>query len=517
MSILLYCYDDGDYSYAINQLIDRFPSEKIHLNGVNFGFEFDSNKISFSKDRRELINRSVDAEKIIILSQDKPCLNDDFLASSFSCFFKTICWMNMSGEVLDMKREGDSNILFVFPGPILPLSLGSHQRAFMLSNLKSLGYNVDVLIPKVDKNQETKLINSLEVVCQNVFFYKNKKRKFKKVDLLKRGIEKRIRRFLGKDEILQDKFSERLYSKPTESSKRVLNSLYHAKKYPVVIVSYAWMMGIFDIVRPFLDGSTKIICDSHDVQFERSKGYLNRKERLFFSYKKERDLEIACLNSADIVLAISNSDKKILEKEGIKARVINSSAGFDYQLRQIRARPIDRPINFGFIGGGMDANVRSLEFILKSWWPVIKKYSPESCFYIAGSVANNKRIKQLIFLDQKVQNLGFVKNLDDFYKVIDVSLNPVLVQGGLNFKSVEAVFSGKHLITNSLGKECLGEDFECFVADQPVDIVNYLKSFEFDSAYDKEIRKRAQDKAKNLFGNKNVVIDLKNYLSTIIV
>lgn len=179
-------------------------------------------------------------------------------------------------------------------------------------------------------------------------------------------------------------------------------------------------------------------------------------------------------------------------------------------------RPVGRPMNFGFIGGSMDANVRSLDFVIKEWWPIIKQYSPDSVLYVAGSVAKNEKINKLMLFDEKIVGLGFVKSLDDFYNLIDVSLNPVLVQGGLNFKSVEAVFAGKHLLTNHLGKECLGNDFLCEVIEIPSDITAYLSRIEFDLDEDKRLRKLSQDKAKALFSNENVIKDFEAYLSEVI-
>lgn len=518
MTILfINCTAHIDYSYAIAKFIDANPGKKAEIWwGIAAGMS-GGEKVETINSREDLLKSAVLAEVVIFLSEDTPDIEDDLLVSLFSYSTKRILKINSLGFASEMNKKMKSEILFVFPGPVLPLSLGSHQRAYnLLSNLKRLGYSVDLLIPKVERDAEFKLRSSLLSVCENVYFYKNKKKKIRKLDSIKRGFEKIIRKISGKDEKLQDKFSERAFNKPTESAKRILNSLYLAKKYPVIIVSYAWMMDVLDIARPFFDSETKVICDTHDVQFERSKGFLNRKERVFYSSQYEKKLELKKLNEADVILSISESDKKILEQENLKSTIINLSAGFDYQSRNIRAMPVGRPINFGFIGGAMDANVKSLDFIFREWWPTIKKHSPESKFYIAGSVVKNNQISQWMLFEDNVVPMGFVKNLDDFYNMINISLNPVFVQGGLNFKSVEAVFAGKHLITNSLGKECLGVDFQCLVVDNPDQIVDFIRKIEFDINVDKKIRQASQDKAKSIFGNKKVIKDFEKYLTEII-
>ncbi|MGE8458992.1 MAG: hypothetical protein ACN6OY_20710, partial [Pseudomonas alloputida] len=118
-----------------------------------------------------------------------------------------------------------------------------------------------------------------------------------------------------------------------------------------------------------------------------------------------------------------------------------------------------------------------------------------------------------IFFDHNIEALGFVDNISDFYNRIDVSLNPVIVQGGLNFKSVEAVFAGKHLFTNPLGQECLGPDFPSTIIQNDSDITAFLKTYEFNLKKDVGSRTHNQNKAKSLFSNKSTYRELFNYFA----
>lgn len=516
MRLLFVQIDNADYSSAIAQYLAVNPEAKAAI-------WFSHDVCAYSDDVRlienydELINESVLSDRVVVLSESNPNLTDDILVSLFSYAGKKSIRVDSKGCASSLNSGLPVSIIFVFPGPIVPLNLGSHQRAYnLLSNLKRAGYGVDILIPKVDRVSEENIKSSLLTVAENIYFYKNKKKKYSALHVFARGFEKRVRGFLGKDGNLQDKFSERAFTKPTTSAKRMLNSLYHAKKYSVIIVSYAWMMDVLEMVEPFLEDEVKVVCDTHDVQFERSKGFLNRTERILYSADAEKKAEIRRLNKADLILAISEQDRKVLSQQGLSGRIVNASAGFDYQFREVRARPRGRPLNFGFIGGAMDANVRSLEFIIKEWWPAIKLHSPDSEFFVAGSVSRSDKIRELMLFDEKIVKLGFVKNLDDFYKRIDVSLNPVMVKGGLNFKSVEAVFCGKHLLTNPDGKECLGDDFECTVIAESSEICEFLRKVEFDIDKDKKMRLSSQKKAVAMFGNNVVSKDISDYLASII-
>lgn len=403
-------------------------------------------------------------------------------------------------------------MLFIFPGPVLPLNYGSHQRAFnLLYNLKAQGITVDVLIPENKNLEKNHLAQSLGMVCNQVFYYKDRRKQYGKVRRFLRGVEKRLRKMMGISGALPDFFSERAYQKPTESCKRWINSLYLAKNYSSIMVSYAWMLDAVKYIKHDRQ-NFNLICDMHDVQYYRNLGILNRKERLFFSQRREKNKELSYLSRCDAILPISVSDEKIIRQAEINAQVITTPPGFDYAKRTIKQRPIGRPIHFGFIGGGMSANVDSLNFVLNEWWPVIKKYSPDSILYVAGSICHNPDIQAKTFLDDHIVELGFVKNLDDFYTRFEVSLNPVLVAGGLNFKSVEAVMFGKHLFTNALGMECLGEDFVAKVIEQPDEICSMMNSIEFQPREDKFYRMKAQQQAESSFSNANVLTQLVSYL-----
>lgn len=457
----------------------------------------------------DLIDALVQADKAVFFSEHQPVIDIKLLNAFFSCKAKYLIWINSTGNVSKFSRssEGDK-VLFVFPGHIVPLNLGSHQRAFnLLSNLSKAGYSVDVLIPKPkSRNIEERVEQSLGVISTNVYFYDNDYKRFPKPYRLFRKLEENWRVFQGKEKKLPDLFFERDYKRPTESCKRWVNSLYLKNKYSSMIVSYAWMMPCVQYVRHVKD--LKVICDTHDVQHIRSSDFLNKNERLAYFFKLEKEIEAKRLREADLVLAISESDQRLLESFlGSKPKVITTSAGFNYALRKVKKRPKDRPIMFGFIGGSMAANVLSVEYILDNWWPTIRRLSPDSKFLIAGSIGRNSRVLERSILDDSIEVLGFVDNLDDFYHVIEVSLNPVIVQGGLNFKSVEAVFQGKHLLTNPLGAQCLGKSFKCNIIENERDIEKFLNTFEFDLELDYKFRVEAQNVAKKLFSNEVVMVD----------
>ncbi|RKS28718.1 glycosyl transferase family 1 [Pseudomonas sp. WPR_5_2] len=469
-----------------------------------------------AKDTQSFLDFCCNANDLILVAADNYTVDEKMLNSFFSNSLGNVWHIKSDGNLtryrLNPKKK--SSTLLVFPGSILPLTLGSHQRTFnLLFNLGKNGILVDLLITTPKNVKQSEFQAALGTICNNVYIYKNNKKKHSTAVNTKRYLESKARALLGKSKELPELFSERLNTRPTESCKRWVNSLYLENNYESVIVSYAWMMGALDYIIHDSE-NFKVICDTHDVQFTRNNEILSRKERIFFNSLIEKKCELKQLNTCDSVLAISVSDEDILKKSLKKStNVIRASSGFDYALSQVKNRSHGKPLYFGFIGGQMSANVKSLVHILDEWWPSIKKYSPDSKLFIAGSICKSQEILPKIFLDENIVPLGFVNSINVFYNNIDVSLNPVLVQGGLNFKSVEAVFAGKHLITNKLGQECLGSEFPSTIANQPDDIVEFMSKYEFNLKKDYDIRIANQNKAKQLFANKKTYLELVNYLA----
>jgi len=442
-------------------------------------------------------------DKAIYVGSDDEIPSEEFLNVLYSSEPKELAFIDEAGAVTNESKcvPTGEKILFVFPGPIIPLNSGSHQRAFnLLTNLRRNGFAIDALITLPKGANKQAIVSALRLICSNVYVYKNRANKIPEPLSTIRWFEKKINVVRGKGKQLPDTFAERALLKPTESCKRWVNSLFIAKEYKKIIVSYAWMLDCIKYIE-HRQSEFKLICDSHDVQFIRNEKILSRNVRPFFSRRRDKNAEIKRLEKCDAVVAISVSDEEALKKELKKAKVVKASPGFDHALMPARRRPAERPFSFGFIGGKMEANILALRHIIEAWWPAIKKYSPDSVLYIAGSVSLTPDIRQASFFDEKIVCLGFVDNLSEFYSKIDVALNPVLVQGGLNFKSVEAVFAGKDLFTNALGMECLGKEFPAYIASSGIDVVEHMRANEFEFDADRRRRRMNQEKAKSIFKN----------------
>ncbi|WP_411827577.1 glycosyltransferase [Luteolibacter sp. AS25] len=406
-----------------------------------------------------------------------------------------------------------SDGLFVFPGPIIPISMGSHQRAFqMISTLLREGKHLDLLITASSPNHFNDVRSILLQISPNVHFYRNRKPQLRKAQAWRRKAESGVRILMKKTAPAPALFSERLQQAGTYAGRKSLARLLRNHAYKFVLVNYAWLDRILEHIPAELRSSTTFICDSHDVQFVRNDSDNKDEWRFLRNSRKERDSELAVLSKYDAVLAISESDEKTLKQHLGREKVIGVPTGFNYALDTPQMPDPNRPI-FGFIGRAMDANIKSLEIVLKDWWPKIITEWPDAELRIAGSVCKTDFLKPFFNDDANIINDGFVANLQAWYRSIDVMLNPVAVQGGVNFKSIETIMSGRLLMTNELGLKCLGDDNLAVAAESGSEIVGILKEKLGDTAAYVHERARTQQLAKTLYDDTAAARQLLAFLN----
>jgi hypothetical protein len=368
-----------------------------------------------------------------------------------------------------------SEILSVFPGPIVPLMMGSHQRAFQLvAALGRAGLPVDVLVSGT-REQLKRARPILYQVCPRVHTYRNKRRKLPAWMRARKGVEKRWRKMRGQSATGPDLFEERLANKATFSGRKQLRALADSDRYRAIIINYAWLEPIRDLVHPTQRARATWLCDTHDVQFMRGATNNRGEHRFAVSQERERRVELDVLRRFDKVIAISTADASALLDSLGGSRVIEAPTGFDYAVDEPRNPDPDCPV-FGFIGGRMDANVKAVDYLFDRWWPAVHARWPKARLHLAGRICEVPRVRERAFLREDVELLGFVSSLREYYAGIDVLLNPVVVQGGLNFKSVEAIMSSTLLATTRLGAVCLGDEGLALVANDGPGLVEGLES-----------------------------------------
>lgn len=412
-----------------------------------------------------------------------------------------VCSINQRYEIAGYRRpaSGKLKILFVSAGSIYPLSLGSHQRMFnSIQGLIEAGCDVSVLYQKQRREREIGATAALSLVATEIHTFKPQWGKLRGKTARRRIVYDTLATLFRLSKPNKMTFAEKCQKRSSFWLYKQMKALGEAGGYDAAWVNYAWMMGkVNDEIRKLFP---IVICDTHDVQFYRNGGIRPLLDRVILGQQYDKEVELAQLRKADLVLAISDRDAKLLQESLPGKNIITLVPSFDQHQKPIRPRDVYKPLTFGFIGTRMEANVKASEYVIRHWWPDLHKYSPDSRFLIAGSVCEEPSVQAVSWLRDEIELLGFVDDLSDFYNRIDALLSPVLVRGGLNFKNVEAAMAGKHVITNGDGAETLAPvPVRALTTSQ--DVIAYLTEVEMNPQLDVYLRMEVQQAAADRFSN----------------
>jgi hypothetical protein len=407
-------------------------------------------------------------------------------------------------------QDRHAETLLVFPGSIVPVTMGSHRRAFQLCrNLAQHGHPVDILIAGNSSSRQ-KARPFLEQVSARVISYNVSRQPLKGRHFWRRQVEDLQRRLRGLQPAPMT-FTENLLTKAKFSGRKALRRLVYSGRYKNIIVSYAWLDNIRDLVPDSLTKEVRWFCDTHDVQFIRNNTDGMTPGHLWVDPAEEKQREVEVLRTYEHVIAISDGDAEALRTVFPLKKVITAPNGFDYMKLDPRAPEPTKPV-FGFIGRSMEANELALSEILTTWWPEINRQWPEATLRIAGGICSSRLINNLPATDSSVLLDRHVADLPAWYQKIDVLINPVVARGGLNYKSVEALAAGRLVLTNSRGAECFADKSILAVAENGAEAVTLLQTLLADpNEYFGSLRIN-QAKALERFGDHSAIKELLSSL-----
>ena len=201
--------------------------------------------------------------------------------------------------------------------------------------------------------------------------------------------------------------------------------------FDVCVANYVWFSKVLDV----LPDTTQKVIDTHDVFGDR---HIVAKEAglepVWFYTTKE--LEAYALDRADLVLAIQDEEKAYFE--GItnkRVEVMGYVVPFQPLVVQKHSKVV-----IGYIGSGNPFNVESLR-VFQQEVMAKPELMQQFTFLLGGTVC-----KAFNEMNEIFDIIGLVDDLDDFYRQIDIAINPMVGGTGLKIKSLEALSYGKALL-----------------------------------------------------------------------
>ena len=211
----------------------------------------------------------------------------------------------------------------------------------------------------------------------------------------------------------------------------------------------------------------KRIYDTIDLHFLRMQreAELNNDNLLLIAAQNTKKEELQYAAMADITIAITNDEKKILENEGLKnvvvipnIHVIESAAAGDVPFRERNG--------ILFIGGFVHKpNVDAVKWLINEIMPIVWKTHPEIEVTLLGSNPSDE-VLQLKALNVNVP--GYIEDVSPYFYTSKIFVAPLRYGAGMKGKIGQSLSYGLPIITSNIGAEgmSLTPDTHFLLADK---------------------------------------------------
>lgn len=196
------------------------------------------------------------------------------------------------------------------------------------------------------------------------------------------------------------------------------------------------------------------------------------------------ELEQIALQQAGHLVVFSETDRAWLLSKIDPQRVSVASVWTDVAIHRL---PIENvvPGRLVFMGA-MDriANIAAAEFLIRQVFPLVIAQSPPATLRIVGANPPAHWVRRYAKPPQ-ITVTGYVENLTAEWMAADVAVLPSLIGGGQVTKIVQAMASGRPVVTTPFGNEGIGAPVGTAVelAKHPTDFADAVLRLLHDRAY----------------------------------
>lgn len=275
----------------------------------------------------------------------------------------------------------------------------------------------------------------------------------------------------------------------------------------------------------------RCILDTHDILHDRgiqfgTAGYMHWLEI-------DRAEETALWEKFDAVLAIQEEEARLIAGLARGPRVLVTPHAVDYLNPAASAMPASVPaadpaggtirdgdeVVIGYIGSANYSNWHAINrFLIEAWPELLELRQPQVRLLIAGRICEWFRIRDERpagnLMMQRVELVGEVPELGDFYRRLDIAVNPVQFGTGLKIKNVEAMAFGVPLVTTPQGVAGMsaGSRAACRVARDLMDMPRQLLPLIQSPDGRRQLGEQAAAVAKSAFSDQQAFGELRAFL-----
>ncbi len=312
------------------------------------------------------------------------------------------------------------NILLFTPIPSHPHYHGHRKRIYNLTRyLKEMGHDIHFVYFNEDPLKDCDLAAMSE--------------EWKTFTLIPRGKQLNARHGnYDFDEWYQDDISLHV--------NKIID-LFHID---IIWMNYVWQSKLFELVPQNI---LKVI-DTHDKFTDRYKvlGDNGNKGYSWFSCSKEDEGKY--FDRANVVVSIQKEEESYF-KEITNSKVYTIG---HIEKKNFLNKKYVKLQKIGFLGAHNYINEKAINGFLDIFYSS-SKYHDKIEIIIAGSICNIISHKH-----PNIKLMGIVENLDDFYKDLDLIINPLQFGTGLKIKTAEALSYGLPIVSSTIGFEGIESD-----------------------------------------------------------
>lgn len=252
-------------------------------------------------------------------------------------------------------------------------------------------------------------------------------------------------------------------------------------------IDYIWFNGPnsfkknLEITKNYFPNSKKIY-DMVDIHFLRYKRTISLNPLRVSNYKryfKYKKIETKLAQKADVIIAISETEKNIM-KPFMKGSQIEVISNIHYAKTDFTKIPsFFQRKNLLFIGSQHTPNIDAIHFLYREILPIVWQHNPNICVDIIGNVKD--KVKGIEH--PNINFLGYVKDIESFFKYSKCMVAPLRYGAGVKGKIGQAFEYYLPVVTTSIGAEGmhLKDKETAIIKDNPTEFAKGIISL-----YEKE-------------------------------
>ena len=234
----------------------------------------------------------------------------------------------------------------------------------------------------------------------------------------------------------------------------LLKNILTGEEFDIIQLEGLYVCPYIPVIRNF--SKAKIVYRAHNIEHEiwarntvMATGL--RKRYLKILTKRIKQFETGFLNQYDLIVPITERDRKILDKLGNIKPAHVSQTGIDSSMLVPNSKNLVHPTLFHIGSLEWAPNQEGLLWFFENCWNDILKKYPELQFFIAGRNAPAWFRKKL-----NLPNVVFLGEIADAYEFINsksIMVVPLHSGSGMRIKIIEGMALGKPIVTTAVGTE----------------------------------------------------------------